>query len=446
MVLVLLLSTLADPTPAATITVETTVDADVAEGLCSLREAIIAANTDAPHQECVGGSGADTIDLPLGSIYLAAALPVITESVTLTTEATFARVDGDDLFRVLEIDSATNDQVLTVQGVLLQDGYTTGDGAAVRVGEGDELWLVDSEIEYSESEGSGGAIAGLAGSTVVLLRSVLYDNTSTAGAGIWIEGGSLTISDSTLFGNNISTDGMFNEGSGGGVHGDDSTILIERSTFYLNSATHAGGAIYVRDCDLTVASSTLYSNRADLDADGASDGGGIFLSIGSTLTLHNSIVAGNFDFSSIGNVYPDIAESANSSPQPVIISQGFNLIGDNSGGSIAFPAGSPNINGDWVGTAAVPIDPLLDFELSGGAQILMPLVGSPVIDQGACPGEVTDQRGYGNETTLLRPVDDVSIVDFADGCDIGSVEVEGTLLDIPFFRDGFESGDTAAWI
>ena len=56
---VFLLLALAGLAPAAgvVITVETLVDADVAEGQCSLREAIVAANTDAAYRECPAGSG-----------------------------------------------------------------------------------------------------------------------------------------------------------------------------------------------------------------------------------------------------------------------------------------------------------------------------------------------------------------------------------------------------
>lgn len=432
------------PATASSITVETIVDADVADGLCSLREAILAANSDASHQECAAGSGTDTIFLPYGTVILSGPLPVISESVTLVA-TDFSRIDGADQWRILEIDSATDDQVLTVLGAELQDGYSTGDGAAVLVGEGDQLTLVDSEVEFCHSDASGGALAGLAGSSISVERSVLYNNSAASGAGVAIAAGTLTVVDSTLSFNLISIDGTFNEGSGGAVHAEDSTVVVERSTIYYNSATHAGGGIYVRESELTVSSSTLYANRADLDADGASDGGGIFLSLGSTLTLHNSIVAGNEDRSPISNNYPDIAESASSSPQPVVVSLGFNLIGNNDGASIAFPSGSPNINGDWVGAAVAPIDPLLSSQLSGGLPVVVPLTGSPAIDQGACPGEVADQRGYGNVTTLMRPVDDGSIPDFADGCDIGAIEIDGVLLDIPFFADGFESGDTLAW-
>lgn len=57
---------------AATITVTTEADASSGDGLCSLREAISAADTDAPGGECAAGSGADVIALPAGFYSLSA--------------------------------------------------------------------------------------------------------------------------------------------------------------------------------------------------------------------------------------------------------------------------------------------------------------------------------------------------------------------------------------
>ena len=51
---------------AAVVTVNTTDDELNSDGDCSLREAIIAANTDTAVDACPTGSGADTINLPAG--------------------------------------------------------------------------------------------------------------------------------------------------------------------------------------------------------------------------------------------------------------------------------------------------------------------------------------------------------------------------------------------
>ena len=71
---------------AATITVDTTADAEVADAACSLREAIVAANTDAAYNGCAAGNGADRIEFALttpATIALGADLPVITASAAI---------------------------------------------------------------------------------------------------------------------------------------------------------------------------------------------------------------------------------------------------------------------------------------------------------------------------------------------------------------------------
>ena len=59
----------------AVITVTTTSDAVASDGLCSLREAIIAANTDSAFSDCPAGSGADTIAVSFAGVGGANAAP-----------------------------------------------------------------------------------------------------------------------------------------------------------------------------------------------------------------------------------------------------------------------------------------------------------------------------------------------------------------------------------
>ena len=65
------------PAYAVTITVNSTGDVIADDGVCTLREAITAANTDtasgAMGGECIAGSGTDTIDVPAGTYTLALA-------------------------------------------------------------------------------------------------------------------------------------------------------------------------------------------------------------------------------------------------------------------------------------------------------------------------------------------------------------------------------------
>src|SRR5262245_1907614 len=55
---------------AATIVVTTLADDTTVNGNCTLREAVIAANTDAAVDACAAGSGADVITVPAGTYVL----------------------------------------------------------------------------------------------------------------------------------------------------------------------------------------------------------------------------------------------------------------------------------------------------------------------------------------------------------------------------------------
>jgi len=86
----------------ATITVTTTGDTVAADGFCSLREAILAANTNTSVNECPAGApGLDTIQFNLGVgtpvISLSSPLPAITQALTIdgaTGGATRVALDG----------------------------------------------------------------------------------------------------------------------------------------------------------------------------------------------------------------------------------------------------------------------------------------------------------------------------------------------------------------
>jgi CSLREA domain-containing protein len=117
---------------AETINVGTTADTIAADGACSLREAVIAANTDTPKQECPKGNGADTIEVPAGTY---------TRTVAGNDEDAAATGDLDLLANVTihgagaastKIDAAGKDRVLEVAaGVTARlEGLTITGGSA----------------------------------------------------------------------------------------------------------------------------------------------------------------------------------------------------------------------------------------------------------------------------------------------------------------------------
>ncbi len=176
---------------------------------------------------------------------------------------------------------------------------------------------------------------------------------------------------------------------------------ITNCTFFANDFNY-GGAISNGGA-LTLISCTMMFNGV------GGTGGGIY-SVG-TCSIGNSVMAKNTGFP--GGVY---------TPQDLVgpfTSLGYNFIGAINGAT-GFING---VNHDQVGTAASPIDPLVNTladAYNGGPTIcLMPNYNSPLIDRGYSFGSATDQRGY------LRPLDFAQITNAAggDGSDIGAVEV-----------------------
>ena len=145
-------------------------------------------------------------------------------------------------------------------------------------------------------------------------------------------------------------------------------------TFSGNSASVVGGGLYGGlNSGTTLTDCTISGNSAG-------KGGGLYNTI-STVTLGNTIVAGNTASSS----GPDVLGTFSS--------QGNNLIGETDGSS-------GWVGSDLTGTIASPLDPLLaPLAYYGGPTETMPLLpGSPAIGAGniaLIPGGITtDERGY----------------------------------------------------
>ena len=216
------LSLAAMPIKAAnTITVTTTSDTiDNGDGLCSLREAVIAANTDAAFGGCVGGSGADTITFDAGLSYPvtivltqtganedAALTGDLDISGTLTIDgpgAPLLTIDGNQSDRVFEIRSGAR---VTAHGFTVQHGNPgSADGGGFLIDQTGVLTLTTSVI-YSNTAASGGGLK-----TFGTLR--MYDSTveGNHGGGVRNESGLLTLTNVDV----ISNTGEFGVTNSGG--------------------------------------------------------------------------------------------------------------------------------------------------------------------------------------------------------------------------------------
>jgi len=446
---------------AATLSVTTAADADVDDADCSLREAIVAANDDAAHQGCPAGAGADRIVFALtlpATIALASDLPTITSTLSIQGPgAADLTIDGQDLHRLLALDSPSGGQWLGVEELTLTRGLASAHGGGAYVAAGETGWFRRVHfLENRASNGGGGlAVRGDAGAAVAGIDECWFEGNVALGAagggGLLAVGPDTTvIIDRSTFSANRSDS---SSGHGGGVLVNRSAVTILRSTISGNFANGSGGGLHLltstAPATLVLRDSTVTANQAEANGDGVGDGGGLHTSIAigfpGTLELANTIFAGNLD--SGLQTYPDVSSFADLT----LVTHGFNLIGSNAGGTTFFVAGSPNADGDWIGTAAAPIDPQLEALAPNGgfAPDHRPaaVVGTPVIDQGSCPDAGGDQRGHGDAVAHLRAVD-TAVPDAAggDGCDIGAHERAGDPQAEPaLFADDFEAGHALYW-
>jgi hypothetical protein len=118
---------------------------------------------------------------------------------------------------------------------------------------------------------------------------------------------------------------------------------------------------------------------------GTVDGGGVYMQPGALLNAVSSIFGDN---TAQGGGNPEISGNIGTAVHI--------LLANNSGTDL--PAGTPDGNGNLVGTAANPIDPKLrplDF-YGGPTRTIALLADSPAIDAGLNPDGLTaDQRGFG---------------------------------------------------
>ncbi|MEG4077683.1 choice-of-anchor Q domain-containing protein [Microcoleus sp. Pol8_D6] len=269
--------------------------------------------------------------------------------------------------------------------------------------------------------GVNGAAISNQGGTVEVTSSTLSGNDAGGGSGGGIynrEGGTVKVTNSTLSGNTVG--GFFENGLfGGGIYNDNGTVEVTNSTLSGNTATNAGSrgaGIYNKAGTVTLTNSTLSGNKANPSnsvpsfpsLSSPASGGGIWN--GGTVNVKNTIIALNS-----ATTDPDVFGS--------FASGGYNLIGDGTG-STGFTA-----VGDQVGTAAAPIDPLLNplADNGGSTQTLALQRASPAINGGDPAFVLTsgpfigppfyDQRG-------ISPFNRVS----GGIIDIGAFEFESPLV------------------
>ena len=463
-ILALVLALAAQPTLAAKITVNTELDVATADGFCSLREAIAAANTDSALDVCPAGDGPDRIEFELTTpaiISLTDDLPAITAPLSIRGPGWLdLEIDGNDQFRPLLLESPTGEAWLLVEDLTLLHGRAPagddphGGGALLDENSGVAHFRRVRFINNTAANGGGG-VAALAGTGVTLVDCYFLSNLSEGATG----GGGLYLAalgqDSRVLRSTFAANFAFHEnGAGGGIRVESTNLTVESTTFSGNYANLSGGGLFAGvlagSADLVIRDSTIARNVASADSVGTG-GGGIATLDSNTHSLHlileNTVVAENDDL----QADPSLNLLCEGALFELTATSSF--VESNDGCESFLPDGNPNVDGNFVGTEIAPLDARLrDLDDVGGltpthAPSFGPL--SPLIDQGSCGGSVSDQRGYGDVTSGRRPVDLPTVPDAAggDACDIGALEVRGDPGADPLvFADGFESGNNLMWI
>jgi Ca2+-binding RTX toxin-like protein len=145
----------------------------------------------------------------------------------------------------------------------------------------------------------------------------------------------------------VNTQLSFNSsGDGGAAFVGNGSVSFTNVTANNNRTDTFGGALRATGGTTTFKNSTITNNIG-------ADSGGISaknLNGGGTITLANTIVAGNVDGDARDGTHPNCADQTGG----LIQTLGFNIIGDATGCSL------PPQSGDHIGTAAAPVNPGLE--------------------------------------------------------------------------------------
>jgi len=286
----------------STIVVTTSVNEAADDGVCSLREAITAANTDtasgATSGECLAGDGTDAIRFEIaGAIVLTSGneLPAITEAVTIDGNDA-VQIDGNNeagtgicacssgvTVRELQIRAVNGNAVQVTGSATLSNLDIWANRRGINVDAGSTLSLADSKVRGNEGT-TGSGIYVNEGGTATIVRTTIDVNTSAAeGGGIRMVGSTVTIDRSTVSGNGAA--------DGAGIYMESptglSTLNFYNSTITENIASDEGGAIY-RQGNIDIRSSTIARNQAGASGGGVQTDGGPW-----TFAMTNAAILGN---------------------------------------------------------------------------------------------------------------------------------------------------------
>lgn len=356
------------------------------------------------------GAGPQTIAFP-GPIYVLSSNPpvIVDGGDTITFDGTDTT---NSMFGFFGSDKALPN--VTLRHLVIANGnITTGLNAGGAIQNFGNLTLDHVTLRGNRSAGAGAIFQELCTGCLTPSLNVtncLFENNTTGGGAISIQGGLASIADSTFRGNSARSAGAIEVYSNATFTVD---VTIERCTFSGNSGTGGGGAISVellnRGSAVRILNDTFNGNSV-----GAGGKGSAISITAAPVTIANCTIAGNTAADAAGGA---IYFGANAAMNNTIVAS-------NSGGNCSFNgsalSGGHNLQfGDSTCPGVTVANPLLSpLADNGGPTQTMALgVGSPAIDAAdSVIAPSTDQRG--------NPRSDGN-GDGVVAADIGAYEVAG---------------------
>jgi CSLREA domain-containing protein len=377
--------------PSTMIVVNNPTDTPVA-GETDLRQAILQANANGGDQTIVFDPTVfqtpQTITLNGSPLELSDT----TGTETITGPTAGVTVNGGGLTQVFQIDGGVT---ASLSGLTIAGGNSPSLSPPAQWGGGlhnsGSLTMTDCTVSGNSAPIAGGVYNS---GSLTMTDCTVSGNTvvnSFGGGGGLFNSGALTMTDCTVSGNSD----VPSFGGGGGV-ANDGTVTLTNCTISGNSATSGTGGVYNTGSFYNHSTATLTNCTVSDNSTNSSVGGVNNNGPDATLTLTNTIVAGNQNATGVR----DLIESG-----PV--SGNNNLIG------LQGPGGFVNgVDGNIVGVVNPLLAPLRNY--GGPTQTMALLPGSPAIDAGSGGTGIpaTDQRGLAR----VGPVD------------IGAFESQGFIL------------------
>ncbi len=413
----------ADALGAKTFYVTTFSDSFAVDGVCSLREALNAANGATLVDEAcgLGDSGRDVINLPPGIYTLMTPFNGLDEmwgDLDIRSEVVFNAylgnvtirqeqdVNGQVYGRVLEVWAGG---VATLENLTIEGGVETLDGGGIR----NLGWLLLDHVTVTgnTSDRAGGGIQNAGSGVLHVYDSTVSGNTATGlgadggGGGIIVAGGRTYLTRSTVSGNETSADG------GGLMVASDGWLELVNSTVSGNEAWVSGGGIANHGGTVLLSNVTVTANTANSDLSADNDGfaGGVWNdgAGGGMVELWNTLIAANVQsVVGVGILDPDCVGD--------LTSQGYNLVGWDSAFCTVIDTG---VGGDILGDP-IAIDPLIGplADNIGPTRTHALDAGSPAVDAGNPLGCSVNGSGYISEDQRQR------VRPSGSACDIGAYE------------------------